>query len=340
MPEVTMHFSLFYNFDALPDQPVAELYRAVEEQAIAADRLGFDAIYLAEHHFALYGRLPAPLVYLARLSGLTRRIGLGAAVVEAPHYHPLRLAEDAALLDLLSGGRLRLGVGSGSRNKPAEFARFGIPLAEKSARTQEIVEILRQAFDVGLVRYAGRHYQFDDVPIDPRPLQPARDLIWLAASDGTVDLAGRAGYRLLSPRVISAERYHALRARYLAALGDQLGYIAQLRFVFVAETERAAQEQTRLLVHRYANYDLGVDWDGRTDTAEYRDILRRLNAVIGTPEQVIAELLLGQYQYDYDEVICQPYAAGVRPADAQRAIELHCSEVLPRLQTAALAYRR
>ncbi|GLV55828.1 hypothetical protein KDH_26720 [Dictyobacter sp. S3.2.2.5] len=158
-----MRFSLFYNFDILPGQSVSAVYREVEAQAIAADRLSFDAIWLAEHHFELYGRMPDPLLYLARISSLTSRIGLGTAIVEAPHYHPLRLAEDAALLDVLSGGRVRLGVGSGGGNKPAEFVRFGIPIEEKTARTIEVVEILRQAFNQKQVNFAGKYYQANTI---------------------------------------------------------------------------------------------------------------------------------------------------------------------------------
>jgi alkanesulfonate monooxygenase SsuD/methylene tetrahydromethanopterin reductase-like flavin-dependent oxidoreductase (luciferase family) len=111
-----MRFSHFFNFDALPELSTGELLEDVEQLTIAADRLGFDAIYVAEHHFTEYGRMPAPLAFLARLSGLTSRIELGTAVVEAPYYHPLKLAEEAALVDRLSGGRLRLGIGSGAAN--------------------------------------------------------------------------------------------------------------------------------------------------------------------------------------------------------------------------------
>lgn len=83
-----MRFSLFYNFDILPGKSVSEMYREVEAQAVVADTLGFDAVWLAEHHFELYGRMPDPLLYLARLSGLTKKIGLGTAIIEAPHYNP------------------------------------------------------------------------------------------------------------------------------------------------------------------------------------------------------------------------------------------------------------
>jgi alkanesulfonate monooxygenase SsuD/methylene tetrahydromethanopterin reductase-like flavin-dependent oxidoreductase (luciferase family) len=328
-----MRFSLFYNFDIVDGKPVPELYQDIEAQAILADQLGFDAIYLAEHHFEIYGRMPAPLVFLARLSGLTTRLGLGTAVVEAPHYHPLRLAEDAALVDLLSGGRLRLGVGSGARNKPAEFARFGIPIDQKSARTLEIVEILRQAFDDGCVDFRGRYYAYEQIEMNPRPIQPAQRLLWLAASDTTVEVAGERGYRLQIPRVGPAGRHVQLVQRYRAALAGKPGFVTQLRFVYVAETEQAAREQTRLTFARYAKYDCGVDWDGCTGGAEYNALAQQMNMVIGTPDQAIEQLLAWHGETGFDEIMCQVYAAGMRHADTLRSIELLGCEVLPRLQS-------
>ncbi|HEX5689714.1 MAG TPA: LLM class flavin-dependent oxidoreductase [Roseiflexaceae bacterium] len=330
-----MRFALFYNFDIVDGKPVPELYEEIEAQALLAEQLGFDAIYLAEHHFEIYGRMPAPLLFLARLSALTTRLGLGTAVVEAPHYHPLRLAEDAALVDLLSGGRLRLGVGSGARNKPAEFARFGIPIDEKHTRTLEIVEILRQAFDTGSIHFQGRYYHYDRIEINPRPIQSADRLLWLAAGDSTVDLAGAHGYRLQIPRVGSAERHAQLTQRYRAALGSRPGFITQLRFVYVAETEREAKEQTRATFARYARYDCSVAWDGNTESAEYVDLARRMNMVIGTPDQVSERLLAWQAESGFDEIMCQVYAAGMRHADALRSIALLGRVVLPQLQARA-----
>ena len=110
-----LKFSHFFNFDALPELSTEELLDDVTYLAGVLDRLGFDALYVAEHHFTEYGRMPAPLAYLAYLASRTQRIDLGSAVIEAPYYHPLKLAEEAALLDRLSGGRLRLGIGRAGR---------------------------------------------------------------------------------------------------------------------------------------------------------------------------------------------------------------------------------
>lgn len=324
-----MRFSLFYNFDLLPDTSIPQMYHEVEVQALAADALHFDAIWLAEHHFDLYGRMPAPLLYLARLSGITKHIGLGTAIVEAPHYHPLRLAEDAALLDVLSGGRLRLGIGSGGSNKPVEFARFGIPMEQKSARTLEIVEILRQAFDEGRINFSGRYYQYADIEIQPRPMQKARQLLWLAAGTATPEVAGRAGYPLLIPRVGPAARHWDMMARYRKMLEERDGFVSVLRFVHVAGTQREAQEHTRRTIARYASYDCGISWDGRTDTQEYADLMQRLHAIIGTPDQVIAQLQAWQQEAYFEEIMCQIYAAGMRHEDSLCSIQLLGREVLP-----------
>src|SRR5690348_11163247 len=213
-----MRFSLFYDFDVTPEKDIAELYRDVEAQAILADRLGFDAIWLAEHHFTVYGRLPSPVQYLTWIAARTQQLDLGTAVIEAPYYHPLRLAEDTALLDVLSNGRVRLGVGSGAKNKTEEFATFNIGLDEKTSRTLETTEILRQAFDGGVVDFAGEHFQYENVHINPRPVQPASDIIWMAASESTPELAGKHGFRLQIPRVGTAARHRELIQRYRAAL--------------------------------------------------------------------------------------------------------------------------
>jgi alkanesulfonate monooxygenase SsuD/methylene tetrahydromethanopterin reductase-like flavin-dependent oxidoreductase (luciferase family) len=332
-----MHFSLFYNFDILPGKAISELYQEIEEQAQAADRLGFNAIWLAEHHFEIYGRMPAPLLHLARISAITHQIGLGTAIVEAPYYHPLRLAEDSALLDLLSHGRLRLGIGSGAGNKASEFARFNIPLEEKTPRTLETVEILRQAFDHGQVDFKGDYFDFQQIEINPQPVQSARDIIWLAASNATPEFAGKGGYGLLIPRVGSVERHLHLIQRYRTALAEKSGRISHLRFVYVAETEQDAYEQTRQTIARYARYDLGLTWDGRTGNKEYHEILTRLNAAIGTPEQIVEQLSTWQQEAGFDEIMCQVYAAGMQHTDSLRCIELLGQTVLPRLQIQATA---
>ncbi|GHO59590.1 LLM class flavin-dependent oxidoreductase [Ktedonobacter robiniae] len=327
-----MRFSLFYNFDVHPEQVTTTLYQEVEAQAIAADISGFDAIWLAEHHFAAYGRMPSSLLYLAHLSGLTQHIELGTAVVEASLYNPLRLAEDVALLDELSGGRLRLGIGSGSARKSEEFAQFGVPLEEKTSRMLEIAETLRQAFDERRIDFQGRHYQYRDVSLQPQSRRAASQLLWLAANGSTARIAGQQGYGLLVPRVGQFEQHRQLITDYRQVLAGKRGHVSVLRFVFVAETLEEAQFQTNKAIARYAQFDCGITWDGRTDTREYQDILQRLNVILGTPEQVALQLQACQEQLSFEEIMCQVHAAGIEHEDALKSIQLLGREVIPSLQ--------
>jgi alkanesulfonate monooxygenase SsuD/methylene tetrahydromethanopterin reductase-like flavin-dependent oxidoreductase (luciferase family) len=332
-----MRFSLFYNFDVTPEKDVNELYRDVEEQAILADRLGFDAVWLAEHHFTVYGRLPSPITYLTWIGARTQQIGLGTAVIEAPYYHPLRLAEDAALLDVLSHGRVRLGVGSGARMKAEEFVKFGLPIEEKSARTLEVIDVLQQGLAQPSIQFEGDWYRYQGVEINPRPAQKANDLIWVAASQSTVEVAGERGYGLLIPRVGNGGTHRDLIRRYRTAANGRPSFVSMLRFVYVAATEQQAHEETRKTFERYAKYDCGVDWDGRTDSEEYADLSAKMHVVIGTPEQVTERLVQWQRDYGFDEIMCQLYAAGMEHAASMRSLNLLASAVMPRLLDGARA---
>src|SRR5699024_8148239 len=112
---------------------------------------------------------------------------------------------------------------------------------------------------------------------------------------------------------------------------------SMLRFVYVAETEQQAHEETRKTFERYAKYDCGVDWDGRTDSEEYADLSAKMHFVIGTPEQVTERLVQWQRDYGFDEIMCQLYAAGMEHADSVRSLELLASAVMPRLLDGARA---
>jgi alkanesulfonate monooxygenase SsuD/methylene tetrahydromethanopterin reductase-like flavin-dependent oxidoreductase (luciferase family) len=120
-----------------------------------------------------------------------------------------------------------------------------------------------------------------------------------------------------------------MMARYRKMVQERDGFVSVLRFVYVAQTQREAQEHTRRTIARYAHYDCGITWDGRTDTKEYADLLQRLHAIIGTPDQVIAQLQACQREAYFEEVMCQVYAAGMHHENSLRSIQLLGHEVLP-----------
>lgn len=230
-----MQFSIFYQLPAVPGHDAARRYDELRAQVRAADELGFHAVWLAEGHFhAGFSLIPAPLTMAAALAAETRRIRLGTGVVQLPLHHPLAVAEQAALVDVLSSGRLLLGVGRGSA--PDAFQAFGVPWAERQERFCEGLEILEQAWANERVTYRGRHYRLDGVGVQPRPVQRRAPLYLAANSGSTAILAGERGLGLmvaapLHPWPHDLRQHVELYRRELARTGRR-GHVAAVFFVF------------------------------------------------------------------------------------------------------------
>src|SRR4029079_16928171 len=145
-------------------------YRDFIDYVLAAERIGFESLFLVEHHFTGQGQLSSSLNLLSYLAARTQRIRLGTAVVVLPWHNPALLAEQVATLDLLSDGRLDFGVGKGYRQN--EFSGFCVPLEEATERFEETMAFLRKAWSAdGRFSHHGRHCRFDNIVIDPRPHQ-------------------------------------------------------------------------------------------------------------------------------------------------------------------------
>jgi alkanesulfonate monooxygenase SsuD/methylene tetrahydromethanopterin reductase-like flavin-dependent oxidoreductase (luciferase family) len=298
----TLRFGLFGGAKAAGTGPDADShgYRQFIDYVIAAEALGFESLFVVEHHFTGVGQVSASLNLLSFLAARTRRIRLGTAVVVLPWHNPLLLAEQASTLDLLSGGRLDLGIGKGYR--ASEFAGFCIPQAEADARFDEAVEVLRQAWtSPGRFSHHGPRWHFENVVVEPRPLQRPHPPLWMAAgSPVSIRRAARDGFHLLldqiAPTELSLERA-ALYRDTLEASGRarDSGRIALARALQYADTdaERTAQRQVRRRVlerigdlargpgaERYRNATSLADADLADDDA----------ALIGTTDEIIGRL--------------------------------------------------
>jgi probable F420-dependent oxidoreductase len=156
-------------------------YRETLELVRLAERVGFDSAWVSEHHGSSDGYLPSLLPMLAAFAAVTERIELGTGVILTPLHDPLRLAEDAAVVDQLSGGRLLLGIGNGWREE--EFRMFEAPRAERGARTEETVEVLRRAWTGRRFSFQGRTLRYDRVKVTPQPARPGGPPILLGGYD-------------------------------------------------------------------------------------------------------------------------------------------------------------
>jgi len=175
-----MRFSIFSVADHYPGEPrtIRDLYAQLLDEIELADELGFSAFFLAEHHFHEYGLVPSPPTLLGSAAWRTKQIGLGVAVSVLPFHHPLVAAEEYAMLDQLSGGRLVLGVGSGYLKH--EFEGFYIGPWEKRARFDEALKILVQAWEGKPFSYHGLYHHVENARIAVTPLQKPHPPLWIA----------------------------------------------------------------------------------------------------------------------------------------------------------------
>ena len=229
------------------DRPSAEIFDDVADLVRLADQLGVRYAWFTEHHaHAHHGHLPTPLLFALHLAGRTRRIRLGTAIICLNLHHPLDVAEQVAVADVLTGGRMAVGFGSGST--PEEFGLFGLAETgevERHARFAEALRIIRAAWSPeGIAAGQGGESSPGDFAIPPhRPLPvPAPDLAarcWLAVnSAGSARIAGSLGFNMLFSHLRTPEQYRTYAATYRESGGT--GLIAANRPVFVGPDDAAA----------------------------------------------------------------------------------------------------
>jgi alkanesulfonate monooxygenase SsuD/methylene tetrahydromethanopterin reductase-like flavin-dependent oxidoreductase (luciferase family) len=253
-----MRFGLFGGAQAAAAHaggPMGQGFHDCVQFGIEADALGYRSSFIVEHHFSGWTQVSATLNLLTYLAARTRRLRLGTAVIVLPWHNPVLLAEQAATLDLLSGGRLDLGVGKGYRYN--EFRGFAIPAEEAEARFDECLEVMRRAWTATEpFSHAGRFWRFDEIVVEPPPAQKPHPPIWMAAgSEGSIRKVAQRGFNLLLDQFASiatiAERIAYFKAQ-VEALGRRFDpmSVAVARDVYVArdgaDKARALERNARM----------------------------------------------------------------------------------------------
>lgn len=320
-------------------------YRDIVELSRLAETLGFDSVWVSEHHGSSDGYLPSLLPMLAGLATATDRVGLGTGVILTPFHHPIRLAEDAAVVDLMSGGRLILGLGLGWREE--EFRMFDVPVAERVRRTVETVEILRKAWTGRRFDHEGRAFRLNGVKVTPSPAREPGPPIYLGGFvEDAVRRAGRVGDGYVRSR---GGLDHAREALGWAEEGAReagkdpaaLGF-AQLHNAFVWEDGDAWGVVRPGVAHQLGVYDA---WREGADTPENDSLepaptdealLRQLTPA-GDPREVLRALNPWVDAFaDRDEfhLVVRLHYPGMDLETAGRAVELFGEQVLPGLKGA------
>ncbi len=253
-----MHFGIHYLMSCAPGQQPARRYQETIEQAVAAEALGFESVWPVEQHFKQeLSALPCPTLLLAAIAARTRTLRLGTGIAQMGLHHPLRVAEEIATLDVLSGGRVEFGVGRGSN--PAHFAGFNVPMAESRERMAESLAYLRRAFSEERFSFGGRFFAAEDLCLVPKPVQQPGPPVTVAVNSAdTALLAAREGY----PIVIALHVNPLPKARELVRLYEdarrEAGHpphegISLLLPLFVGEEETAVRRVMAPAIQRFVH---------------------------------------------------------------------------------------
>lgn len=321
-----------------------QLYAEALELSVLAENLGFDSVWVSEHHFVDDGYMPSLLPMCAAIAARTRRIEIGTGLLLAALHDPVRLAEDGATVDLISGGRLILGLGLGWREE--EFEGFGIPLRDRVPRLVDTVAVLRQAW-AGEPVTGGSHLSYPGVFVTPRPPRPGGPPIWIGAmSEPAVRRAGRIADGLMAtdvtPGMLAQQVAWAREARE-AAGADPSDLAVGLHlptFPWRGDVDEAWERVRpfhRYIAWKYDDMEFARARGGGSPappptTADEETALRE-GIVIGTPEQVadqvrrLADAAGGDAYY-----VARLYWPGMELSLQREIMHLWAEEVAPLLR--------
>jgi alkanesulfonate monooxygenase SsuD/methylene tetrahydromethanopterin reductase-like flavin-dependent oxidoreductase (luciferase family) len=349
-----MEFGILFtshpNVDTEP-YPHRDVHARVTREIVRADELGFDYAWVAEHHFSNeYGIMPDVFVYAGYLAALTKRIKIGTAVVTLPLANPLRVAENAAFVDILSNGRFALGLGSGYRKY--EFDGFGADFDGRRDVQEEALPLLMDIFLNKRVDHRGKHFNFKvdgQYELFPHSLQQPHPPIFLAgATERSIAVAGRMGFGLMlstwTPfeelaRQTAAYRRHLEETPQRLRANPARGNIDIARWTYIAETDAKARSESeagimRHLKHFASGHTSGylgtVSQGGATRERNY-DTLSRDIILHGSPATVIEKIeRLRDMTGATSVMLHYPPWYGVEKALA--SLELFAGEVAPKLR--------
>jgi probable F420-dependent oxidoreductase len=303
-----------------------------------AEELGFDSVWLEEHHGVESHYWPSPMICLAGYATRTSKLLLGTDVAVLPFYHPVRAAEDAAMLDVISGGRFIFGAAIGYR--PDEFALYGVPMEKRGARYAEALQLIKRLWTEDDVVFEGHYYHIERARIEPKPIAQPHIPLWLggwgklglhrAAELGDAWVPGPTAnlQKLLDAQVTYHQR--------LADMGKDPDRFPRplTREVVIAETADQARElaEKHLLVNYRDEYDV---WSHPLIGAADQTPVDQLEAlghdrfIVGDPEQCIRKIKHFEETFGVDHLICRMYFPGIPHPHIMRELELLAREVIP-----------
>ncbi len=322
-------------------RPFPAFYRQILDQIVRAEELGFDHVWLTEHHFTEDGYNPSLMTTAAAVATRTERIRIGTFILLLPYQHPVLVAEEVANVDIFSDGRFDLGIGQGYSYH--EFNALCMNRSERGARMREGIEIMRRLFTEEQVSYDGRFTRIKDAMLSPKPVQQPHPPIWVGArGPKAIKSAAELGYHLMATIGPDPAPLYLDTLRASGRDPDAFN-IAQLRMVYCAETEDQAWNECQdHLFHMLEFYQdiLSEANDAEGDDrplpvqkpADMRHSVLADHFMIGTPDQVATKLERFIGEFRCTDFIMGTQFPGLDPAKGTRALEMFAKEVMPRFR--------
>ncbi|MGW3150302.1 LLM class flavin-dependent oxidoreductase [Streptomyces sp. NPDC001177] len=352
-------FDIFnYPYDPRPEGLDPELvqkeYDWHLETWAGAEELGYDGVFFSEHHFTAYGMSPSPNLLVSALAQRTKTMRMGVMCNVTPFHNPRRLAEETAMLDYLTHGRLEVGLGRGADD--LEFKKEGFPLEDTRDWFEESLELMHKAWEQPRFTHHGRFFDYDDTSIYPRPMNQPN--VWITAlSPATISWAATQGYRL-AISFLPASGLAQMRSAYneaAAAAGRSTSpdQVAVLRNVFVADTDEQAEELAEpALDHVFRLYkEAAVPQDVENMPKGYeayssffrpfvtdggvtfKDLQAAGIVVVGSPETVRDQLVAQAEEIGCGHLINWFSFGQLTKEQTQRSVELYAQKVVPALRS-------
>ncbi|HEY1506520.1 MAG TPA: LLM class flavin-dependent oxidoreductase [Stellaceae bacterium] len=334
-----LKFGIFDHLDR-GGRPITELYNERLRIAELYDRLGFHIYHLAEHHSTPLGMAPSPSVFLSSLAQRTRRLRFGPLVYLLPLYHPLRLAEEIAMLDHLSQGRFEIGIGRG--RSPIELMLYGQDVDEAQSVYEETLAVMELAFTQERLTFHGKHFHFDNVPIELRPRQQPHPPFWygVGTPDSAEEYAAR-GFNAVTlakaePAALLTKRFYdaTVRSRW------QDRCMGICRFIVVGETDREAEALAARaypvwhqsffeLFYRYGQKPVQTTW-----APSFAEMQASGLAFAGAPATVAKSLRAQLELVDANYLVGQFVFGDMSLAESLKSVTLFAEQVMPVLVNA------
>ncbi len=353
-----MRFGTYFFLQAPPGHRHADIIQRELQQMVWSEQLGFDEVWLTEHHFIDYGLSVDPATLASAIASRTSRVRIGLAAAILPFHDPIRLAEQLALVDIISGGRLDVGVGRG--NRPSEFTGYRIPQVESRERFDEAVQIIQRAWTEERFAYHGRFFQIPEVRVIPKPLQrPHPPLYQVCVSPDSIESTALRGWPMLNSILFGGlEQVVASRDRYVTTLqkaGRSPAEIASLldrwgvsRQIYVAPTDAQALAEAKDAEMWYQEsfrkfvIPERIEDSHPTLQPAFRAMADRLSKItweslvaetlaFGSPETV-ARHLEQMRQIGVGQVLCWMNFGGLPEEKIRRSMDLFAREVMPRFR--------